>query len=68
MSYLCAEHGQDLTSLVVDELKAKVPMLYIANFGLLSARTSKERQFRVIVVCPGKGTAHEVAFSGTARR
>ena len=53
----CHDHPQqDLTELVEEELELQTP----AAFSRPGAT-----DFRVIVTCPGDGTAHEVTCSGT---
>jgi hypothetical protein len=63
--YECATHQQDLTELVEEQLDVTFPGVYT----LLSVRGAKnrERPFRVIVKCPGRGTPHDVACTGTAQ-
>jgi hypothetical protein len=55
-SFRCAEHDQDLTELVHEELEPQIPATF---------RPKKPKEFRVIVTCPGAGTEHPVAFTGT---
>lgn len=53
----CHDHQQqDLTELVKEELELRTPAAF-------PVRGSKV--FRVIVTCPGAGTAHDVTCSGT---
>jgi hypothetical protein len=56
--YECTEDGQDLTTLVHDEVTAEIPLAY---------RRDQPRPFRVVVNCPGDGRPHEVAVTGQAR-
>jgi len=55
-SFRCTEHDQDLTELVHEELDLQIPATF---------HPKKPKEFRVIVTCPGSGTEHQVACTGT---
>jgi hypothetical protein len=54
-SYRCADHDEDLTMAVLEQLEDRVPVAFSRR---------RQRPFAVIVRCPGGESGHRLRFEG----
>jgi hypothetical protein len=65
-SFECASHNVDLTPQIVEQLEDMGPPVAFPA-GKMLGRRSRQREFEVVVSCPGDGTpgnAHQVVCEG----